>query len=129
MTVAGITFVFSRRDPSEVLISARVASPCQSHFDNLGGHRVAEVDMPAPQMHPWTLAAGSHSQVTSLPSRALRSRERARYVPDQRVYDSESRSLQSLGHARSADQEQMIVGPSTLARRYSCDGSDKKGVM
>ncbi len=49
MTVAGITFAFSRRDPSEVLISARVASPCQSQFDNLGGHRVAEVDMPASQ--------------------------------------------------------------------------------
>jgi hypothetical protein len=32
--------------------------------------------MPAPQMHPWTLALGSRSRVTSLPGRALRSRER-----------------------------------------------------
>src|SRR5262245_38883187 len=32
--------------------------------------------MPAPQLHPWTLPAGLLSQVTSLPCRALRSRER-----------------------------------------------------
>ena len=79
----------------------------------------------APRWHPKTVAAGSFPKVTGMTISALRSRERARCVPDRAVNREYSRLRTSK---RSPDSARRIVdqGRSSLARE-ACRSSTGPG--